>query len=171
MQIRSSGWTAAQNMLSTEELLLVPTSFHQTLPHCHYRYLQLPHIINIISHGLYTYHHHLSLNHDGHLGTTDDFTTSFLHFSLFSTALWDFGELQACLFPDVVFPPLPLSALSSSPFHCALQDGSGKTWWTRAIPLQSASLYDGQEVFLWSESPLDLRTDFFVGNMVFVWDV
>ena len=26
-------------------------------------------------------------------------------------------------FPDVVFPPLPLSALSSSPFHSALQDG------------------------------------------------
>ena len=33
------------------------------------------------------------------------------------------GEPQACPFPDVVFPPLPLSALSSSPFHCALQDG------------------------------------------------
>ena len=29
--------------------------------------------------------------------------------------------------PDVVFPPLPLSALSSSPFHCALQDGFGQT--------------------------------------------
>ena len=33
------------------------------------------------------------------------------------------GELQACPFPDVVLPPLPLSAFSSSPFHCALQDG------------------------------------------------
>ena len=33
------------------------------------------------------------------------------------------GKLQACPFPDVVFPPLPLSALSSYPFHCALQDG------------------------------------------------
>ena len=40
----------------------------------------------------------------------------FLHCSL------RLGELQACPFPDVVFPPLPLSALSSSPFHCALQD-------------------------------------------------
>ena len=29
------------------------------------------------------------------------------------------GELQACSFPDVVFPPLPLSALSSYPFHRA----------------------------------------------------
>ncbi|WP_419612661.1 hypothetical protein, partial [Thiolapillus sp.] len=37
------------------------------------------------------------------------------------------AELQACPFPDVVFPPFPLSALSSSPFHCALQDGFGQT--------------------------------------------
>ena len=33
---------------------------------------------------------------------------------------------QACPFPDVVFPPLPLSALSSSPFHCASQYGFGQ---------------------------------------------
>ena len=54
------------------------------------------------------------------------------------------GELQACPFPNVVFLPLPLSALSSSPFHCALQDGFGQTWWTRdmTIPLQFASLYN-----------------------------
>ena len=32
--------------------------------------------------------------------------------------------------PWCCFPPLPLSALSSSPFHCALQDGFGQTWWT-----------------------------------------
>ena len=37
------------------------------------------------------------------------------------------AELQACPFPDVVIPPLSLSALSSSPFHCALQDGFGQT--------------------------------------------
>ena len=36
-------------------------------------------------------------------------------------------KLQACPFPDVVFPPLPLSALSSSPFRCALQDSFGQT--------------------------------------------
>ena len=35
------------------------------------------------------YHHHLSLNREGRWGTIDDFTISFLHFSLFSTALWD----------------------------------------------------------------------------------
>ena len=40
------------------------------------------------------------------------------------------GELWACSmcsFPDVVFPTLFLSALSSSPFNCALQDGFGHT--------------------------------------------
>ena len=60
------------------------------------------------------------------------------------------AELQACPFPNVVFPPLPLSALSSSPptLHCALQDCFGQTWWTgdMTIPLQFAYLYDGQEV-------------------------
>ena len=35
------------------------------------------------------HHHHQSLNRDGRWGTTDNFATSFLHFSLFSTALWD----------------------------------------------------------------------------------
>ena len=84
------------------------------------------------------------------------------------------GELQSCSFSDVVFPPLPLSALSSYPFHCALQDGSGQTWWTgdMTIPLQFVSIYGGQEVFVWSDCLLDLGTDFLVGNinMVFVWD-
>ena len=37
------------------------------------------------------------------------------------------AKLQTCPFPDVFFPPLPLSALSSSPFYCALQDGFGQT--------------------------------------------
>ena len=32
------------------------------------------------------------------------------------------------------------------------------------IPLQFASLYDGQEVFMWSDCLLDLGTDFHVGN-------
>ena len=81
------------------------------------------------------------------------------------------GELQVCPFPDVVFPPLPLSALSSSPFHCALQDGFGQTWWTgdMTMPLQVASLYHSEEVFVWSDCLLDLGMDFLVGNMVFVW--
>ena len=50
------------------------------------------------------------------------------------------GKLQACPFPGVVFPPLFLSASSSSPFHCALQDGFGQTWWMgdMSVPLQFA---------------------------------
>ena len=34
-------------------------------------------------------HHHQSLNREGRWSTKDDFATSFLHFSLFSTAFWD----------------------------------------------------------------------------------
>ena len=37
-------------------------------------------------------HHRLSFNRQGRWGTTDDFTTSFLHFSLFSTALWNLAN-------------------------------------------------------------------------------
>ena len=36
------------------------------------------------------------------------------------------------------------------------------------IPLQFASLHDGQEVFMWSSCLLDLGMGFLVGNMVFV---
>ena len=35
------------------------------------------------------HHHHQSLNREGRWSTTDVFATSFLHFCLFSTALWD----------------------------------------------------------------------------------
>ena len=47
----------------------------------------------------------------------------------FSVLHWPLGlgELQACPFLDVVFPPLLLSALSSFPCHCALQDGFDQT--------------------------------------------
>ena len=40
----------------------------------------------------YHRHHHLSFNREGGWSTTDDFTTSFLHFSLFSIALWDLAN-------------------------------------------------------------------------------
>ena len=39
-----------------------------------------------------------------------------------------------------------------------------------SIPLQFVSLYDGQEVFVWSDFLLDLGTDFLVGSIVFVRD-
>ena len=73
------------------------------------------------------HHHHLSLNREGRWGTTDDFATSFLHFFPVLRCPLGLGEPQARPFPDVVFPPLPLSALSSSPCHRALQDGFGQT--------------------------------------------
>ena len=37
------------------------------------------------------------------------------------------GELQACPFPDIFSHLFFLSALSSFPFHRALQDGFGQT--------------------------------------------
>ena len=91
--------------------------------------------------------HHL-FSREGRLGTTDDFATSFLHFFLILHCPLGLGELQACPFLDVVFQPL-LSALSSSPFHCALQDSFGQTWYMgdMTIPLRFASLCNGQEVF------------------------
>ena len=57
-------------------------------------------------------HHHLrlSLNHRGHWGTTDDSVTSFLHFSLFSTTLWDFLNSR----------PVHSPMLSSFLFFCLL---------------------------------------------------
>ena len=33
------------------------------------------------------------------------------------------------------------------------------------IPLQFVSLYDGQEIFVWSDCLLDLGTDFLVGTV------
>ena len=50
----------------------------------------------------------------------------FLFFPVFHCPL-GLAELHAYPFPDVVFPPLPLSALSSSPFHCALHDDLSQT--------------------------------------------
>ena len=80
---------------------------------------------------LHHHHHHhhrrhLSLHREGRWGITDDFATTFLYFSVLHCPV-GLDELRARPFPDVVFPPLPLSALSSSPFPCALQDGFGQT--------------------------------------------
>ena len=57
------------------------------------------------------YHrHYLSLNHEGHQGTADNFTTSFLHFSLFTTALWDLAHsrpVHSLILSSYVFLCLP----------------------------------------------------------------
>ena len=51
---------------------------------------------------------HLSLNREGRCGTTDDSASSFLHFSLFSTALWDMPNSR----------PVHFLMLSSHLFLC-----------------------------------------------------
>ena len=50
------------------------------------------HLTSRSHHHHHHHHHHLSLNREGRCGTTDDFATSFLHFSLFSTAVWDLAN-------------------------------------------------------------------------------
>ena len=83
---------------------------------------------------------HLSLNCEGHWGTTDDFTTCFLHFSLFSTALWDFANSRPvhslmlsshlslclpCLLPPFTVPCKTVLARPdervTSQYHCSLR--------------------------------------------------
>ena len=101
--------------------------------------------------------YHLSLNREGRWGTADDFTTSFLHFSLFSTAPWDMPNsrpvhslmLSSHLFlcPHCL---LPLSLCIALWFWPDLMNGR------HDHTLQSASLYDRQKVFLWSNCLLGL---------------
>ena len=83
--------------------------------------------------------HHLSLNREGRWGTTDDFATSFLHFSLFSTALWDLPNSRPvhslmlsshlflclpCLLPPFTVPCKMVLARPDEqeawPYHCSL---------------------------------------------------
>ena len=115
------------------------------------------------------HHHHLSLDREGRWGTRDDFTSSFLHSSLFSTALWDFANsrpVHSLMLSSHLSLCLPF-LLSPFTVPCkvvlARLDEREMT-----KPLQFASLYDGQEVFVWSDCLLDLCADFLVGNMVFV---
>ena len=46
--------------------------------------------------------------------------SSILFCSQLPSGMW---QTQVCSFPDFVFPPLLLSTSTSSPFHCAFQDG------------------------------------------------
>ena len=88
----------------------------------------------------YSLSSNLSLNREGCWGTTDDFTTSFLHFSVFSTALWDLansGPVHSlmlsshlflclpCLRPPFTVPRKMVLARSDEwkpyPYHCSLR--------------------------------------------------
>ena len=95
--------------------------------------------VSNICHHHHHHHHHQSLNCEGRWGTTDDFATSFLHFSLFSTALWDLPNSRPvhslmlsshlflclpCLLPPFTVPCKMVSARPDEwetwPYHCSL---------------------------------------------------
>ena len=107
-----------------------------------------------------------------HCGTTNDFNTTFIHFSLFSTALWDFANSRPvrplvlsshlllclpCLLPPFTVPCKMVLARPDEretwPYHCSL----------RLFTIVRRSS-------LWSSCLLHLGMDFLVGNMVFVRD-
>ena len=112
----------------------------------------------------------LSRYSEGSRGTTDDFTTSFLHF--FPPVIHcplGLGELQTCPFPDVVFPPFLLSVLSSSPFHFqmvfARHDERGTSPYHFSLGLFTMVRRSScGSIARW----ILARTSSF-GNMVFVW--
>ena len=97
------------------------------------------------------HHHHLSLNREGRWGTTDDFTTSFLYF-------------PCCPLPFGTWltPGLSISrsCLPTSPSVCivffSLSLCLARWFWSDQMnarhdhTLQFVSLYDSQEVFVWS---------------------
>ena len=107
------------------------------------------------------HHHHLSPSRDGRWGTTDDFAISVLHFSLFSTALWDLANSR----------PAHSLMLSSHLFLCLPCLLPHFTVLARFVlpdvinlrhdmPMQFAFLYGGQEVFVRSDCLLGLAHTF-----------
>ena len=90
--------------------------------------------------------HHLSTNHEGLWGTTDDFPTSFLHFPLFSTALWDLANsrpVHSLMLSSLLFFCLPC-LLPPFTVPCKMVLARPDEWGDMSIPLQFASLYNGQ---------------------------
>ena len=97
------------------------------------------------------YHYHLSLKREGRRGTTDDFTTSFLHLSMFSTTLRDLANSRPVhslmlsshlfLWLPCLLPPFTMSCKkvlarpderATCPYHCSLRHMvshvQGTTW-------------------------------------------
>ena len=88
---------------------------------------------------IHHHHHHQSLNRGDRWSTKDDFSTSFLHFPLFSTILWDLPNSRPvhspvlsphlflcppCLFPPFTVPCKMVLARPDEretwPYHCSL---------------------------------------------------
>ena len=97
-------------------------------------------------------------------GTTDGFTTSFLHFSLFSTALWDLANSR----------PVHFLMLSSHLFFCLpclLPPFTVPCKMVLARPdeRETRPYHFSLRLFtMWPDYLPDLGTDFLVGDMVFV---
>ena len=124
-QKKSATWTRMATEEATERNWATRTAPGPIPPRSRPRLQQASH--TLVGLALSHISFHLSLNREGHWGAPQMISQPvFPIFSLFPIALWDLANIQACPDPDVVFPPLPLSALSSSPFHCALQDGFGQ---------------------------------------------
>ena len=137
---------------------------------------QLNRLCSLRLHHHHHHHHrrrHLSLNRKGRWGTIDDFTTSFLHFSLFSTALWDLANsrpVHSLMLSSHLFLCLPrllppftvpckmilarLNERDTCPYHCSL----------RLFTVVRRSSCG--PIACW----ILARTSSFV-NMVFAWDV
>ena len=129
------------------------------------------------------YHQHLSLNHEGCWDATDDFTPSFLHFSVFSTALWDLANsgpvhslmlsshlfhCPPCLLPPFTVPCKMVLARSDEwktyPYHCicvSLRWSGG----LRVVHLPAGSWHG---LLLWQQS-LCMRCVVFCGSTSFPW--
>ena len=120
--------------------------------------------------GIFSFPPHLPLTRGGVWGTTEDVTTSSLHFSLFSIALWDLANSRPghslMLSFQLFFFCLPcLLSPFTAPCKMVLARPDGHK--TCACHF-SLSLYDGREASVWSDCLLDLGTGFLVDNMVFV---
>ena len=90
----------------------------------------------------------------GRLGTTDYFITGFLHFFSILHCPLGLGEFQACPFPDVSLPISSSLYLVIFPLFtvpCKMVLAGPNERGDMSLPLQFASLYDGQEVFVWSD--------------------
>ena len=127
--------------------------------------------------GLHHHHHHQSLNREGRWGTTDDFATSYLHFSLFSTALWDLANsrpVHSLMLSDeretwpyhcslrlfTMVRRLQCSVLNheakisvdNSPVHPCLLQGWATPLWETLGPVQPATVHSSTTIWRWYEA-------------------
>ena len=120
---------------------------------------------------LWSPHLNLSLNRRSHLGTTDDFTTSFIHFPLFSLPFrtWQTPGLSI---PWCCLPTSFSVCLVFFPFSLCL----ARWFWQDLMigrPVSTTSVCVSLRWswgFVWSDCLLDLGTDLLVSNLVFVWN-